>query len=216
MRPIGDYPDATAVVDVDSIGLVNAVSRLNQGLDVGGQTIGQCDEVSHRRHGQSRGRGSGRRDASIRVEGRSWCGVRDHQTRVRRRSVRADSSPARSRRASRSCSACGRSKVCSMPSIWRTKCPACACRRRCSIACDVHPTHERGRAGRRGDCGRGHARASKQRARRERDPSARAFRSRTGLTRCAGVIASRISPDLRCTCSFSHVNNACRDREGPV
>jgi homocysteine S-methyltransferase len=42
VRPIGDYPDATAVVDVDSIGLVNAVSRLNQGLDVGGQTIGSA------------------------------------------------------------------------------------------------------------------------------------------------------------------------------
>ena len=42
VHPIGDYPDATALVDVDSIGLVNAVSRLNQGLDVGGQTIGSA------------------------------------------------------------------------------------------------------------------------------------------------------------------------------
>ena len=39
-RPAGDYPDAAAVFDVDSIGLVNAVSRLNHGLDVGGQGIG--------------------------------------------------------------------------------------------------------------------------------------------------------------------------------
>ena len=38
VRPAGDYPDATT--DVDSIGLVNAVSRLNRGLDVGGQAIG--------------------------------------------------------------------------------------------------------------------------------------------------------------------------------
>jgi len=37
---VGDYPDATAVFDVDSIGLTNVVSRLNQGCDVGGQTIG--------------------------------------------------------------------------------------------------------------------------------------------------------------------------------
>jgi 5,10-methylenetetrahydrofolate reductase len=36
----GDYPDATAVFDVDSIGLTNVVSRLNRGLDIGGQTIG--------------------------------------------------------------------------------------------------------------------------------------------------------------------------------
>jgi len=36
----GDYPDATAVFDVDSIGLTNVVSRLNHGLDIGGQPIG--------------------------------------------------------------------------------------------------------------------------------------------------------------------------------
>jgi len=32
---LGDYPDATAVFDVDSIGLTNVVKFLNQGLDVG-------------------------------------------------------------------------------------------------------------------------------------------------------------------------------------
>src|SRR4029450_3804025 len=37
---VGDYPDATAVFDVDSIGLTNVVSRLNHGCDIGGQTIG--------------------------------------------------------------------------------------------------------------------------------------------------------------------------------
>jgi homocysteine S-methyltransferase len=37
---VGDYPDATAVFDVDSIGLTNVVSRLNHGCDVGGQAIG--------------------------------------------------------------------------------------------------------------------------------------------------------------------------------
>jgi homocysteine S-methyltransferase len=42
VRPVGDYPDASAVMDVDSIGLVNAASRLNQGLDVGGQSIGSA------------------------------------------------------------------------------------------------------------------------------------------------------------------------------
>ncbi|MEQ1575505.1 MAG: bifunctional homocysteine S-methyltransferase/methylenetetrahydrofolate reductase [Vicinamibacterales bacterium] len=40
VRPVGDYPDATAVFDVDSIGLTNVVRRLNQGLDIGGQGIG--------------------------------------------------------------------------------------------------------------------------------------------------------------------------------
>jgi homocysteine S-methyltransferase len=37
---VGDYPDATAVFDVDSIGLTNVVTRLNRGCDVGGQAIG--------------------------------------------------------------------------------------------------------------------------------------------------------------------------------
>ncbi len=37
---VGDYPDATAVFDVDSIGLTNVVSRLNHGCDLGGQPIG--------------------------------------------------------------------------------------------------------------------------------------------------------------------------------
>jgi homocysteine S-methyltransferase len=40
VRPVGDYPDASAVFDVDSIGLLNVVSRLNHGLDIGGQVIG--------------------------------------------------------------------------------------------------------------------------------------------------------------------------------
>jgi homocysteine S-methyltransferase len=37
---IGDYPDATAVMDVDSIGLTNMVKRLNDGSDIGDQSIG--------------------------------------------------------------------------------------------------------------------------------------------------------------------------------
>ena len=38
---IGDYPDATAVLDADSIGLTNVVERLNRGIDIGGRPIGQ-------------------------------------------------------------------------------------------------------------------------------------------------------------------------------
>jgi len=37
---LGNYPDATAVYDVDAIGLVNIVRRLNHGLDIGGNPIG--------------------------------------------------------------------------------------------------------------------------------------------------------------------------------
>src|SRR6266496_4131114 len=38
---MGPYPEATAVFDIDSIGLTNLVSRLNRGLDPGGNPIGQ-------------------------------------------------------------------------------------------------------------------------------------------------------------------------------
>ena len=37
---LGNYPDATAVFDVDAIGLVNMVQRLNHGLDIGANSIG--------------------------------------------------------------------------------------------------------------------------------------------------------------------------------
>jgi homocysteine S-methyltransferase len=38
---MGPYPDATAVFDVDSIGLTNLVNNLNHGMDPGGNPIGQ-------------------------------------------------------------------------------------------------------------------------------------------------------------------------------
>ena len=37
---MGNYPDATAVFDVDAIGLVNIVHNLNRGLDIGANPIG--------------------------------------------------------------------------------------------------------------------------------------------------------------------------------
>lgn len=37
---LGNYPDATGVFDVDSIGLVNILNRLNHGLDIAGTHIG--------------------------------------------------------------------------------------------------------------------------------------------------------------------------------
>jgi 5,10-methylenetetrahydrofolate reductase len=36
----GPYPDATAVFDIDSIGLTNVVRQLNRGLDPGGNSVG--------------------------------------------------------------------------------------------------------------------------------------------------------------------------------
>src|SRR2546422_2584271 len=41
---MGPYPEATAVFDIDSIGLTNLVYRLNQGLDPGNNPIGGATE----------------------------------------------------------------------------------------------------------------------------------------------------------------------------
>jgi methionine synthase / methylenetetrahydrofolate reductase(NADPH) len=38
---MGPYPEATAVFDIDAIGLTNLVARLNRGLDPGGNPIGE-------------------------------------------------------------------------------------------------------------------------------------------------------------------------------
>ena len=38
---MGPYPEATAVFDIDSIGLTNLVTRLNHGMDPGGNPIGE-------------------------------------------------------------------------------------------------------------------------------------------------------------------------------
>jgi len=38
---LGDYPDATAVFDVDSIGLTNVVHSLNKGVDIGGKRLSE-------------------------------------------------------------------------------------------------------------------------------------------------------------------------------
>jgi homocysteine S-methyltransferase len=43
---IGDYPQATAVYDVDSVGLVRIISRLNSGLDLAGNSIGKPTTLS--------------------------------------------------------------------------------------------------------------------------------------------------------------------------
>lgn len=44
---MGDYPDATAVYDIDSIGLTNVVTMLNRGHDVGGKDLGRPTALYH-------------------------------------------------------------------------------------------------------------------------------------------------------------------------
>jgi homocysteine S-methyltransferase len=43
---IGDYPQATAVFDVDSIGLIKIISKLNSGIDFAGNSIGRPTQFS--------------------------------------------------------------------------------------------------------------------------------------------------------------------------
>ena len=44
---MGPYPDATAVFDIDAIGLTNLIARLNHGLDPGGMPIGEPTRFVH-------------------------------------------------------------------------------------------------------------------------------------------------------------------------
>ncbi len=43
---MGPYPDATAVFDIDAIGLTNMANKLNHGLDIGNNPIGKPTEFS--------------------------------------------------------------------------------------------------------------------------------------------------------------------------
>lgn len=44
---LGDYPDATGVFDIDSIGLTRMIHRLNGGYDISGRPIGAPTSLSH-------------------------------------------------------------------------------------------------------------------------------------------------------------------------
>ena len=82
-RP-GTIPTRTAVFDVDSIGLTNVVSRLNRGLDIGGQPIG-APTAFHIGVAVNPGALEPRgRNPPLRIQGRSGRGVRDHAAGVRR------------------------------------------------------------------------------------------------------------------------------------
>ena len=82
---VGDYPDATAVFDVDSIGLTNVVARLNRRPRHRRAADRPADRVPHRRGGESRRARPRRRAAPLRVQGRGGRRVRDHPAGLRRR-----------------------------------------------------------------------------------------------------------------------------------
>ena len=141
---VGDYPDATAVFDVDSIGLTNVVSRLNRGCDVGGQAIG-APTAFH--IGVSVNPGAPNLDEELRrFEYKVEAGAEFVVTRpiFDVAGVRAVPEAARAGAASDRRRACFRSRACATRSSWRTRCPACACPRRCSSGCGA-PTAPRRR-----------------------------------------------------------------------
>ena len=53
---LGSYPETTGVYEIDSIGLVKVLSRLNQGMDWAGKNIGGATNFIDRGGGQSFGR----------------------------------------------------------------------------------------------------------------------------------------------------------------
>ena len=80
---LGNYPDATAVFDVDAIGLVNIVRQLNHGLDIGANSIGASHRLHHRRRGQSRRARHRARSAPLRLQGGGRRRVRHHPAGLR-------------------------------------------------------------------------------------------------------------------------------------
>ncbi len=72
---LGNYPDATAVFDVDAIGLVNIVRRLNHGLDIGSNPIGASTGFTIGVAANPGVAGSGQRDPPFRLQGGSGSRV---------------------------------------------------------------------------------------------------------------------------------------------
>ena len=130
-RKRGDYSDATLVFDVDSIGLANAVTRLNRGRDVGGQAIGRRHGVPRRRGRQPHGAAPGRRGAAVRVQGRGRARSSRSPCRFSTSTRSTRSWRRRPTCACRSWPPCVRSTACCTPSSWPTKCRICASPRRC-------------------------------------------------------------------------------------
>ena len=131
---VGDYPDATAVFDVDSIGLTNVVARLNHGCDVGGQAIGASTAfhvgvsvnpaASNLDQELRRFEYKSKREPNSSSPGRSSMFL--HSGRF---------SSGSNMRSCRSSPVYFHSRACAMPSSWRTKCPASAFLTPCLNGC---------------------------------------------------------------------------------
>ena len=86
---MGTYPDATAVFDVDAIGLTNIANNLNHGLDLGGNPMGSQTALLI---GVGANPGALNMDEELtplRMEGASRRRVRRHAAGVRSRPARS-------------------------------------------------------------------------------------------------------------------------------
>ena len=132
---VGDYPDATAVPEVDSIGLANLVSSLNGGADIGGQPIGSPTAFHI---GVAVNQGALNLDEELRrfaykVEaGAEFAITQPVFDAAEFRDVRR-AGPARTRFRSWRASCPSRARA--TPSSWPTRCPACASPRPSSSGC---------------------------------------------------------------------------------
>ena len=157
---VGDYPDATAVFEVDSIGLDESGRAAEPRARHRRAGHRPGDGVSHRRGGQPGRVRSRPGDPPLRVQGRGGRRVRDHAAGVRRGGDAASSSSGSSASGFRCSRGSCRSRACATPSSWPTKCRASACRTSYWIACGA-PRTPAGRARRAGDRARARGRAGR-------------------------------------------------------
>jgi 5,10-methylenetetrahydrofolate reductase len=133
---MGPYPDATAVFDIDAIGLTNLVSRLNRGLDPGGSSIGEPTSFVI---GVGVNPGAADLEHELRrfywkVEAGAEYAITQPVFDVAQLFASSSGSSARGS-ASPSSPASGRWSAPATPSSSPTRCPAWSCRRRSWSGC---------------------------------------------------------------------------------
>ena len=187
---MGPYPDATAVFDIDSIGLTNLVRNLNHGLDPGGNPIGEPTQFAIGVGVNPAAIDPAARAQAVRVEGRGGRRVRDHAARVRRRrssstsSRRIERHPHSDRRRHLAAGVASATR-----SSSPTRCRASSCRTPIIERMRTASEKSQGARGRRGD--RHRARDARPRARR------RAGRAGVGAVREGGAGARGVRRHAR-------------------
>ena len=91
---VGDYPGSRGVYEIDSIGLVQLISRLNQGEDYVGKAIDQPTSFFIGVAVNPSADDLGSRARALRAQARRGCTVRDDAGAVRLSTARATSSSA--------------------------------------------------------------------------------------------------------------------------